>query len=67
MLVTFTKTGERSYSIAARRDSGPIMHMPHAPGFDPWLPHDLVHFVVERHFEIVHGVFGQHAVIPGAS
>ena len=33
--------------------------MPRAPGYDPWLPHDLVHFVVERHFEIAGGVFGQ--------
>ena len=35
------------------------MHMPHGPGFDPWLPHDLVHFVVERHCGIAGGVFGQ--------
>ena len=33
--------------------------MPRGPGYDPWLPHDLVHFVVERHFEIARGVFGQ--------
>jgi hypothetical protein len=59
MHVTFTKTGERSYSIAAHRPSGDVLHMPHAPGYDPWLPHDVVHFVVERHFEIAHGVFGQ--------
>jgi hypothetical protein len=59
MQVTFTRTGERRYSIAADRGSGPVMQMPHGPGFDPWLPHDLVHFVVERHFEIARGIFGQ--------
>jgi hypothetical protein len=35
------------------------MHMPSAPGFDEWLPHDIVHFIVEQHFEITLGVFGQ--------
>ena len=59
MQVTFTRTGERSYSIAAHRPSGEVLHMPRGPGYDPWLPHDLVHFVVERHFEIARGVFGQ--------
>jgi hypothetical protein len=59
MQVAFTRTGERRYSIAADRGSGSALHMPHAPGYDPWLPHDVVHFVVERHFEIAHGVFGQ--------
>jgi hypothetical protein len=59
MQVTFTRTGERTYSIAARRPGGEVLHMPRGPGYDPWLLHDLVHFVVERHFEIARGVFGQ--------
>jgi hypothetical protein len=59
MEVTFTRTGERRYSIAADRGSGPVLHMPAGPGYDPWLPHDLVHFVVERHLGIAGGVFGQ--------
>src|SRR4051794_10372549 len=59
MQVTFAKTGERTYSIAARRPGGDVLHMPRGPGYDPWLPHDLVHFVVERHFGIACGVFGQ--------
>lgn len=59
MQVTFTRTGERSYSLAAHRPSGDVLHMPRGPGYDPWLPHDVVHFVVERHFEIARGVFGQ--------
>jgi hypothetical protein len=59
MQVTFTWTGERSYSIAAHRPSGDVLHMPRAPGYDPWLPHDVVHLMVERHFEIARGVYGQ--------
>jgi hypothetical protein len=59
MQVTFTRTGPRTYGIAADRGGGSVVHMPTGPGFDPWLPHDLVHFVVERHVGIVHGVFGQ--------
>jgi hypothetical protein len=37
--VTFIRTGERSYAIAARRGRGDALHMPRAPGYDPWLPH----------------------------
>ena len=59
MRVTFTRTGERAYSIAADRGQGPLLHMPSGPGFDEWLPHDVVHFLVEQHFEITFGVFGQ--------
>ena len=57
--VTFTRTGERRYAIEVDRGSGALMHMPQAPGFDRWLPHDLVHFVVERHCGLAGGVFGQ--------
>jgi hypothetical protein len=57
--VTFTRTGERRYSIEADRGGGSVVHMPRAPGHDPWLPHDLVHFVLERHLGIARGVFGQ--------
>ena len=59
MRVTFVRTGDRRYGIEADRGAGPLMHMPRAPGFDPWLPHDLVHFAVERHFGLAGGVFGQ--------
>ena len=59
MRVSFIRTGERRYAIEVDRGDGPLMHMPQAPGFDPWLPHDLVHFVVERHVGIAAGVFGQ--------
>jgi hypothetical protein len=59
MQVTFTRTGPRRYAIAADRGGGSVVHMPVAPGYDPWLPHDLVHLAVERYFGIAHGVFGQ--------
>jgi hypothetical protein len=59
MQVTFTRTGQRRYSIVADRGKEPVLHMPVGPGYDAWLPHDIVHFVVERHFEISGGVFGQ--------
>jgi hypothetical protein len=59
MRVSFIRTGERRYAIEVDRGDGPLMHMPQAPGFDAWLPHDLVHFVVERHVGIAAGVFGQ--------
>jgi hypothetical protein len=59
MQVTFTRTGERRYSVAVDRGDGSILHMPAGPGYDPCLPHDLVHFVVERHFAIAGGVYGQ--------
>jgi hypothetical protein len=57
--VRFIRAGERRYRVEVDRGDGPIMHMPHGPGFDPWLPHDLVHCVVERHLGIAGGVFGQ--------
>ena len=59
MRVSFVRTGERRYAIEADRGDGRLMHMPQAPGFDRRLPHDLVHFVVERHYGLAGGVFGQ--------
>src|SRR3954470_21859195 len=35
------------------------LEMNPAPGFDVRLPHDLLHFVVERELGIRHGIFGQ--------
>jgi len=59
MEVTFSRTGERRYAIAADRGRGRVLHMPTGPGYHAWLPHDVVHFVVERHLGIAGGVFGQ--------
>lgn len=30
-----------------------------APGYDPYLPHDLVHLLVERYFGLNDGIYGQ--------
>jgi hypothetical protein len=59
MDVTFTRTGERRYRVEVMRERAPALVMDPAPGFDPYLPHDLVHFVVECECEIRDGIFGQ--------
>ena len=59
MDVTFRRTGERRYAVVAEPEGHPAVTMDPAPGFDPRLPHDLVHFAVEREHGIELGVFGQ--------
>jgi hypothetical protein len=54
MEVTFTRTGERRYSVSA----GELAVHP-APGYDDTIPHDLVHLAVEIAHDIPMGVFGQ--------
>ena len=62
MDVTFRRTGERRYAVIARPVRWPAVTMDPAPGFDPRLPHDLVHYAVELEHGIELGVFGQLAV-----
>jgi hypothetical protein len=59
MKVHFIRSGERRYSMRIERADGPALVMDPAPGFDPDLPHDLVHFVVEAALGLKTGVFGQ--------
>jgi hypothetical protein len=59
MDVTFRRTGERRYAVVAEPEGHPAVTMDPAPGFDPRLPHDLVHYAVEREHGIELGVFGQ--------
>ena len=59
MEVTFRRTGERRYAVVAEPEGHPAVTMDPAPGFDPRLPHDLVHYAVEREHGIELGVFGQ--------
>ena len=59
MEVTFRRTGERRYAVIARPERWPAVTMDPAPGFDPCIPHDLIHFAIEREFAIERGVFGQ--------
>lgn len=57
MQVTFTRTGARRYRVTATRETGADLIMEPAPGFDEHLPHDLVHFLVERHWGLAEGIY----------
>jgi hypothetical protein len=59
MRVQFHRTAERRYSIVVLREGMDPLHMSSAPGFDPLMPHDLQHFVVEQELGIKLGIFGQ--------
>lgn len=59
MKVHFIRSGERRYGMRIERASGPVLVMDPAPGFDPDLPHDMVHLVVEAVLGLKGGVFGQ--------
>lgn len=62
MLVTFIRTGERRYTVRAILDSERSVQMVQAPGYDPLMPHDLQHFIVEKCLHIEGGIFGRLAV-----
>ena len=60
MRVTFVKVGERRYGVNVQRDEAPAMTVPYgAPGYDDWLPHDLLHFVAEAEWQLDGAVFGR--------
>lgn len=59
MLVTFTRTGERRYAVRAAVEGLPDVEMNPAPGYDPLMPHDLQHFIVERSLGIDGAIYGQ--------
>ena len=58
MRVTFTRTGERSYRVSVEGRGIISSYLDPAPGYDPLLPHDMAHFVVENELGLM-GVFGQ--------
>ncbi|MBW0089641.1 hypothetical protein I4I73_04710 [Pseudonocardia sp. KRD-184] len=58
MRVTFTRTGERRYAVTAERPVGDRVAADPAPGFHAHVPHDLVHFVVERQLGLREGIYG---------
>ena len=62
MLVTLTRTGERRYAVRTSVEGMPDMEMYPAPGYDPLMPHDLQHFIVERALAIDGAIYGQLAV-----
>lgn len=59
MVVHFRKTAARRYGVFVDRERAPAMMMHPAPGFDEFLPHDLLHFVAEAEWGIDGAVFGQ--------
>ena len=59
MEVQFRRTGERRYAVTIYRKYLPPVEMNPAPGYDPMMPHDLLHLVVESELGLRHGIFGQ--------
>jgi hypothetical protein len=59
MEVQFRRTGERRYAITIYRKDHPPLEMNPAPGYDPIMPHDLLHLVVESELGLSRGIFGQ--------
>jgi hypothetical protein len=59
MKVTFTRVGERRYSVSVEGPNIDPVRMHPAPGYDERLPHDAAHFIVENELGIMGGVFGQ--------
>jgi len=59
MRVVFTKGPGIGYEIAVHREIGPELAPRNGPGGHPYLPHDLVHLLVEAEAGIELGVFGQ--------
>lgn len=62
MQVEFHKTGERRYGVIILRENRPTLTMNPAPGFDPLMPHDMLHFLVEQELGLRRGIFGQIAL-----
>ena len=59
MILIFRRTGERRYGVEAQRPGRPDVVMHPAPGYDPLVPHDMMHLVVEAQLGLTRGVFGQ--------
>lgn len=59
MRVVFTKRPGTAYEVAVHRDVGPELEPRNGVGGHEYLPHDLVHFVVEAETGISRGVFGE--------
>ncbi|WAX76400.1 hypothetical protein [Streptomyces sp. KMM 9044] len=59
MRVVFTKGPATSYDIAVHRETGARLAPRNGPGGHPYLPHDLVHFLVEAEAGIRLGVYGR--------
>jgi hypothetical protein len=61
MEVSFERTGERRYAVRIVVPGQPPRYANPAPGFDEYIPHDLVHYLVEAELRLVAGVYGRAA------
>ncbi|NEB76045.1 hypothetical protein G3I40_12545 [Streptomyces sp. SID14478] len=59
MRVVFTKGPGTGYWIAVHRETGAALAPRNGPGGHSYLPHDLVHFLVEAEAGIKRGVYGR--------
>ena len=59
MVVVFRRTGERRYAVDIKRPPFLDVEMNPAPGYDRFMPHDLMHLVVEAELGLAQGIFGQ--------
>jgi hypothetical protein len=59
MVVVFRRNGERRYGVEVKRPPFSDLEMSPAPGFDPLMPHDLMHLVVEAELNLTQGIYGQ--------
>ena len=59
MDLIFKRVGQKRYAIEAIPDGMPVLEMNPAPGYDPYLPHDLLHATVEAVLDLKGAVFGQ--------
>lgn len=59
MKVQFRRTGAHCYAVTIYRDGLRPVEMNPAPGYDPLMPHDLLHFAVESELGLSLGIYGQ--------
>jgi hypothetical protein len=57
MEITFTKAGERTYEVVARRDDGVTLRV-RTPDKPLKIPHDMAHYVIERELNFERGFWG---------
>src|SRR4051794_19524977 len=61
MDVTFKRTGERRYAVIMELPGQASRWMDPAAGYDGYIPHDMVHYLVEAELGLGSGVFGRSA------
>jgi hypothetical protein len=59
MTLVFRRTGQRRYAVEVQCPGVPDREMNPAPGYDPLMPHDMMHLVVEAQLGLTRGIFGQ--------